>query len=123
MTLAQVDSRVIVDTSYYYETHPKEAPKLGLIGTSTGDSREVREQCYCGNPDCKLYSSRLHDDRKVEEERMTTFVKDNRIWLGEASRKGDFSDDEQLVLMPGRIWGFVLYSREWRESNSHLVGV
>lgn len=114
-----MDSRVIVDTSYYYESREgqTERPTLGLIGNSTGDPRELRESvaCSCGVKDCSLNKkSDLYDDRKIEEQRMQDFVKENRSWLGEAGRRANFGGEEQLVLMPGKIHAFVLHSREWR---------
>lgn len=114
-----MDSRVIIDTSYFYESKGQnQRPTLGLRGTSVGDARELKEktQCSCSDPDCSLIKDRkFYDDRKVEEERMTAFVNENRSWLGEAGRKSQFNEDEHLVLMPGTIHGYVLHSREWRE--------
>lgn len=126
LTAPKVDSRVIVDLSYYYEQYSLRRPILGLVMLPKDDDRELAENTFLhGKPERRPYTGAgpgtydyFYDDRRVEEERVKAFVNENRSWLADVGRKDNFSDEEQLILMPGTINAFVLHSRLWRESRN-----
>ena len=113
----QVDSHVIIDMSYYYEKHPDQSPILGLQDITQGDIREIRRFCpWCESRECRCpYRDEIHDDRSIEEDRTENFVDARLGWLRERVKSSGLFEEEQLMMLPGTLWGFVLYSREWRE--------
>ncbi|WPH01351.1 Hypothetical protein R9X50_00419300 [Acrodontium crateriforme] len=107
----QIDSQVIIDTSYYYDTNKKEIPEIGLLDPTEGDRREVMDRCVCGRENCELKN--CYDDRKVEQDRMDTFITENASSLLTTAEKAQDFKDDYLILLPGQLWGFVLHNRAW----------
>ena len=120
----QIESQVIVDFGLYFQKHQKDVPTLGLTEQVEADNREVTENhaCYCGRPDCTLTvpDRSIYDDRKVDQQLAEEFFSDEKSRLLRPV-KGDKSalSDDQLRLLPNKVYAFVLRNRKWcKLSNS-----
>jgi hypothetical protein len=122
----KIESQIIVDFGLYFQKHQKDIPLLGLTEQAEADSREVTENvaCYCGRPDCLLAvpDRSIYDDRKVDLQLAEEFFSDEKSRLLRLV-KGDKSalSDDQLRLLPNKVYAFVLRNRKWCTSSKTQV--
>jgi hypothetical protein len=97
---------------------------LGLTEQVEADNREVTETmaCYCGRPGCILTvpDRSIYDDRKVDQQLAEEFFSDEKSRLLRPV-KGDKSalSDDQLRLLPNKVYAFVLRNRKWCKSSNN----
>ncbi|KAI4190745.1 MAG: hypothetical protein L6R41_000607 [Letrouitia leprolyta] len=116
----QIDSQVIIDFALAYRKHPKNAPKFGLRSWIEDDARVVTEAC--GIPGCTdCFKDRLmFDDHRVDRQRTVEFIRANGALLRTISSNEDLTKNltqNMMLLLPNRVYGFVLRSRRWHFLN------
>ncbi|KAL9005183.1 MAG: hypothetical protein Q9188_002019 [Gyalolechia gomerana] len=116
----QIDSQVIIDFSLAYRKHPKNAPKFGLRSWIEDDARVVTEAC--GIPGCTdCFKDRfMFDDHRVDRQRTVEFIRANGSLLRTISSSDDLNKnltESMMLLLPNRVYGFVLRSRRWHFLN------
>ena len=111
-TAIQIDSQVIVDISLAYRKYPEIAPKFGLKSWIEDDARIVTEAC--GVPGCTdCFKGRfIFDDHKIDRQRTVEFMNANKGLLRTFNDISELTD-ELMLLLPNRIYGFILRSRRW----------
>ncbi|KAB2569676.1 hypothetical protein DBV05_g11652 [Lasiodiplodia theobromae] len=114
----QIDSRVIVDLSLYWEKNIEKRPVVGLKRPKEADVREVAEIGTCSCYGCSMIKGRnshIYDDRKIDRQRMEAFIAENSdAWRLIRDPKGKVKHD-LLSLLPSRVFGYVLRSRKWHQ--------
>jgi hypothetical protein len=130
----QIDSQVIIDfdmASRVGEAQQPKGngwiPKLGLEGPTKADEREITEgssdisrpPVVCGNPNCSICNERsiaspLLNDQVVDRKSSSAFLFNSKLLNGQVISVEDLNQDD-LMLMPNRVLGFVLRSRKWGE--------
>ncbi|KAL8658229.1 MAG: hypothetical protein Q9226_001166 [Calogaya cf. arnoldii] len=108
----QIDSQVIIDFALAYQKHPKNIPKFGLRSWIEDDARIVTEAC--GIPGCTdCFQDRfMFDDHRVDRQRTVEFIRANGTLLRTISNSNELTDN-MMLLLPNRVYGFVLRSRRW----------
>ncbi|KAL8757382.1 MAG: hypothetical protein Q9199_002259 [Rusavskia elegans] len=108
----QIDSQVIIDFALAYQKHPKNTPKFGLRSWIEDDARIVTEAC--GIPGCTdCFQDRfMFDDHRVDRQRTVEFIRANGTLLRTISNSEELTED-MMLLLPNRVYGFVLRSRRW----------
>ncbi|KAL8850890.1 MAG: hypothetical protein Q9221_004203 [Calogaya cf. arnoldii] len=108
----QIDSQVIIDFALAYQKHPKNTPKFGLRSWIEDDARIVTEAC--GIPGCTdCFQDRfMFDDHRVDRQRTVEFIRANGTLLRTISNSDELTED-MMLLLPNRVYGFVLRSRRW----------
>ncbi|KAL8673281.1 MAG: hypothetical protein Q9168_002279 [Polycauliona sp. 1 TL-2023] len=108
----QIDSQVIIDFALAYQKHPKNMPKFGLRSWIEDDARIVTEAC--GIPGCTdCFQDRfMFDDHRVDRQRTVEFIRANGTLLRTVSNTDEL-DENMMLLLPNRVYGFVLRSRRW----------
>jgi hypothetical protein len=108
----QIDSKIIIDTSYYYELYADELPEFVFMDITAGDKREFF-QCPSLDSSCPL--KRCWDDHRIEKWRTEKFKIENReALITKARTEADF-DEDRLALLPKSLPAFLLHSRKWRK--------
>jgi hypothetical protein len=109
---------VIIDTQLLYlgagPTPALKAPRFdsGVIERATkSDRREWFEIIDCGIPNCYSCSKNC-DDTEVDTKRRTNFVSSTKVLQRVSADEGTLSK-EQIVLLPYKIYGYVLLSLKW----------
>ncbi|KAL8726302.1 MAG: hypothetical protein Q9166_006804 [cf. Caloplaca sp. 2 TL-2023] len=112
----QIDSQVIIDFALAYQKHPNNAPKFGLRSWIEDDARIVTEAC--GIPGCTdCFKDRfMFDDHRVDRQRTVEFIRANQSLLRTISSSEELTDN-MMLLLPNRVYGFVLRSRRWHFLN------
>ncbi|KAL8932924.1 MAG: hypothetical protein Q9216_006609, partial [Gyalolechia sp. 2 TL-2023] len=116
----QIDSQVIIDFALAYRKHPKNAPKFGLRSWIEDDARVVTEAC--GIPGCTdCFKDRfMFDDHRVDRQRTVEFIRANGSLLRTISSSEDLTKnltENMMLLLPNKVYGFVLRSRRWHFLN------
>ncbi|KAL8811797.1 MAG: hypothetical protein Q9223_007455, partial [Gallowayella weberi] len=112
----QIDSQVIIDFALAYRKHPKNAPRFGLRSWIEDDARIVTEAC--GIPGCTdCFKDRfMFDDHRVDRQRTVEFIRANQLLLRTVSSSEELTES-MMLLLPNRVYGFVLRSRRWHFLN------
>ncbi|KAL8687148.1 MAG: hypothetical protein Q9224_005239, partial [Gallowayella concinna] len=112
----QIDSQVIIDFALAYRKHPKNAPHFGLRSWIEDDARIVTEAC--GIPGCTdCFKDRfMFDDHRVDRQRTVEFIRANQLLLRTVSSSEELTES-MMLLLPNRVYGFVLRSRRWHFLN------
>ncbi|KAL8786278.1 MAG: hypothetical protein Q9213_002873 [Squamulea squamosa] len=112
----QIDSQVIIDFALAYQKHPKHTPKFGLRSWIEDDARIVTEAC--GIPGCTdCFKDRImFDDHRVDRQRTVEFIRANGSLLRTISSCEELTEN-MMLLLPNRVYGFVLRSRRWHFLN------
>jgi hypothetical protein len=101
--------------------HPQWCPDLGLKGPSAPDPREITS---CGGNlgdhgdplSCfHCHDDYIWDDHRYEQMRASEYMDQLDLELGKLQRASDLTPD-QIVLLPDRVFGFVLRNRKWGQS-------
>ncbi|KAL8953130.1 MAG: hypothetical protein Q9222_001013 [Ikaeria aurantiellina] len=112
----QIDSQVIIDFALAYRKYPKNAPKFGLRSWIQDDARIVTEAC--GIPGCTdCFKDRfMFDDHRVDRQRTVEFIRANQSLLRIITDVKELTESIMLLL-PNKVFGFVLRSRKWHFLN------
>ncbi|KAL8640750.1 MAG: hypothetical protein Q9228_002361 [Teloschistes exilis] len=112
----QIDSQVIIDFALAYRKHPKNTPKFGLRSWIEDDARIVTEAC--GVPGCTdCFKDRfMFDDHRVDRQRTVEYIRAHGSLLRIYS-SGEELTEEMMLLLPNKVYGFVLRSRRWHFLN------
>ncbi|KAI4193014.1 MAG: hypothetical protein LQ350_008504 [Teloschistes chrysophthalmus] len=112
----QIDSQVIIDFALAYRKHPKNTPKFGLRSWIEDDARIVTEAC--GVPGCTdCFKDRfMFDDHRVDRQRTVEYIRAHGSLLRIFS-SGEELTEEMMLLLPNKVYGFVLRSRRWHFLN------
>ena len=101
--------------------HSKWCPELGLNGPSAVDPREVTG---CGGMvfnhedplSCfRCYYDWIWEDHRLEQLRASDYMEQVDIKLGKLQHASGLTDD-QIILLPDTVYGFVLRNRKWGRS-------
>ncbi|KAL8688805.1 MAG: hypothetical protein Q9218_005370 [Villophora microphyllina] len=112
----QIDSQVIIDFALAYRKHPKNTPKFGLRSWIEDDARIVTEAC--GVPGCTdCFKDRfMFDDHRVDRQRTVEYIRAHGSLLRMISSSEELTE-EMMLLLPNKVYGFVLRSRKWHFLN------
>lgn len=133
----EIDSQVIVDFSSTFQLNPDWMPTLDVHGSSASDWRETAPHNPDETPlpvtkgvvlDCCVYNSCwIHEDASIDQTRMKDYFADRAIFRRDrpvvlkASGDSVELDVEDRLLLPSRVFGFVLRSRTWAALSISLV--
>ncbi|UKZ64172.1 uncharacterized protein TrAtP1_005391 [Trichoderma atroviride] len=121
----QVDSEVIIDFELAFIQKPETKPVLGLEGRLVSDdSREFADSAImgtlCGRAGC-CGNDAIFNDYIVDEHEYNTFREGNRALFDSVPvHSADLSDD-QMILLPPQVYGFVLRTRRWATFDIDLL--
>ena len=132
-----IDSQVIVDFSSTFQLNPEWMPTLDVHYPSSSDSRETAPHNPNDTPhevtkgevlDCYSYLTYwMHEDASIDQTRMKEYIADRAIFRRDrpvvlkASEDSVELDVEDRILLPSRVFGFVLRSRTWAALSINLV--
>ena len=132
-----IDSQVIVDFSSTFQLNPDWMPALDVHYPSASDSRETAPHNPNDTPvevtkgevlDCWSYMTYwMHEDASIDQTRMKDYIADRAIFRRDrpvvlkASEDSVELDIEDRILLPCRVFGFVLRSRTWAALSINLV--
>ncbi|KAK3318705.1 hypothetical protein B0H66DRAFT_248120 [Apodospora peruviana] len=111
-----VDGQVIVDVSLAVNNMVEWRPKTNIAEDelTLGDERETHEPSYCSH-DRSLEgccgADRIQKDLEMDKLDLNSYLRDHGRLLG-PRRVDEISEDERVIL-PHCIHGFVLRSRQW----------
>lgn len=146
-----VESPVMIDFDRALQFNPEWSPHFGLAGPATQDVREVREMTLdpkdrphrqpTSPADAKLDILPFHapgescfttgccDNEEIladhfwERKIMDDFISKDQLFWGPSLRTEKFVvSQEQEVLFPDRVFGFILRTRKWGKSESAYFG-
>lgn len=110
-----IDAPVIIDMSLAINTVPEWRPKerLSADDLTRSDLREtfIKPHCAHGTNEGCCGSDIAFKDLKMDETRLSAFLGNNLRML--APRKADGLLNEEIMLLPHWVYGFVLRSRQW----------
>jgi len=111
-----VDGQVIVDVSLavnnMVEWRPK--PNIAEDELTPGDARETHEPSYCRHDGFKegcCGGDMIQKDLEMDILDLNSYVRDHGRLLG--PRRADEISEDERVILPDCIYGFVLRSRQW----------
>ena len=125
-TPEEVDSQVIIDcqtaATVQPDDRPDEAewmPAVGVVTPTEPDEREIMEAysatgIKCSTPGCSICSRikrYFFNDQKFNRQKSKEFVS-SWEYLDRDIEGKELRDDD-LVLLPSRVFGFILRSRKW----------
>ena len=132
-----IDSQVIVDFGSTFQLNPDWMPTLDVHYPSASDSRETAAHNPNDTPvevvkgevlDCYNYMTYwMHEDASIDQTRMKDYIADRAIFRRDrpvvlkASEDSVELDAEDRILLPSRVFGFVLRSRTWAALSINLV--
>lgn len=93
-------------------------PKFGPFTRSVPDPNELYEAGCNGTPHGPLCTydqcNVLHDDTKLDQRQMALVIDKEQLGiLRKVPLKPESLSDDQLLLLPNRIYGFALRTRNW----------
>ncbi|KAL9606341.1 MAG: hypothetical protein Q9179_000467 [Wetmoreana sp. 5 TL-2023] len=104
LSVHEPQEQVIIDFALAYQKHPKNAPKFGLRSWIEDHARIV-------STDRSMRYSRL-----VDRQRTVEFIRANQSLLRTISSSEELTEN-MMLLLPSRVYGFVLRSRRWHFLN------
>lgn len=111
----QVESRVIIDFQLSYIEKPEIKPTIGVDNLADDDPRELldnwRRSKTCGNAGC-CGNDIIYNDFEIDENQRSSFKDNQNSSLGIVGDIHQLTHD-QMVLLPPRVFGFVLRTRRW----------
>ena len=114
----KVDSEVVIDfaLAFRHINHHGWRPEIGFIAPTPSDPRECHD-FPCQSKTCTLTHFDLgYDDTKIDKLLMNRYIdKDGHILFKERRYDATILEEEQLILLPNRVFGFALRSRNWGE--------
>ena len=118
VSYVKIESEVIVDFTQAFRQpgNAEHKPQIGLQGPTRADARELYEDwCPANGPQCmeQLHNS-LVDDTEVDKLQMDRFLNvESRGMFLESRGVSPVLTEDQLILLPYRVQGFSLRSRQW----------
>lgn len=120
----EVESQVIIDTKQTLLYNPDWIPKFSLGAVEPANQAELREidpKTGCSTPRCSpgCQNEWLVKDDLADLRSMERFVRDRKLTYLQTPLKGsspnvsDALSEEETVLLPNRVFGFVLRTRRW----------
>ncbi|KAH0565033.1 hypothetical protein GP486_001572 [Trichoglossum hirsutum] len=118
----QVDSQVIIDFQVAFIAKGENKPEIGISNLVDHDVRETTEdeaklgscnEGCCGN-------DFLYRDYQIDKIEGEIFMSKRKQDFDPVENAGDLNE-EQKVLLPPRVYGFVLRSRRWAAFDIDLV--
>ncbi|KAI1288156.1 P-loop containing nucleoside triphosphate hydrolase protein [Xylaria venustula] len=118
---AQVESNVIIDFELAFVERPENKPTIGVEDLVDDDRRELvdvwRQHTPCDIPGCCgndiIYNDYEVDERHRNEVRKSPLL--DSVW--HASQL----DHNHMVLLPPKVYGFVLRTRKWASFDIDLL--
>ncbi|KAI1479345.1 P-loop containing nucleoside triphosphate hydrolase protein [Daldinia eschscholtzii] len=111
----QVESEVIIDFKLSFIEKPENKPEIGVENLVADDPRELEDlhqYCrLCGDVGC-CGNDIIYDDYEVDEKGRNEFKTQKRSIFDSTSQVDQLRED-QLVLLPPKVFGFVLHTRRW----------
>ncbi|KAI0157023.1 hypothetical protein GGR57DRAFT_501403 [Xylariaceae sp. FL1272] len=112
-----IDAQVIVDMSMALNVTPQWRPSTDKItqdSFTAGDQRETQMSPWCWHS--KFYeaccgSDVAFKDLELDKRALTEFMQENQRMLG--PRKAEELSEEDLMLLPHKVHGFILRNRQW----------
>lgn len=119
----EIDAQVIIDMTLAINTNSEWRPmtRISEDNLTMSDQRETREPIYCehtGNPEGCCGSDIIFKDLDLEQQNLNTYLRENSHLMG--PRKTQELEEDEHMLLPHWVYGFVLRSRQWvtlRTSN------
>ncbi|KAK6948964.1 hypothetical protein Daesc_009036 [Daldinia eschscholtzii] len=119
----QVESEVIIDFKLSFIEKPENKPEIGVENLVADDPRELEDlhqYCrLCGDVGC-CGNDIIYDDYEVDEKGRNEFKTQKRSIFDSTSQVDQLRDD-QLVLLPPKVFGFVLHTRRWATFDIDLL--
>jgi hypothetical protein len=115
--VCQIDSQIIVDPKmamlhFFNLSQPGD---INLTEHDHGETADEPEMAYSYDP-----SMIVHQDYAWDIQYEQAFFKDHKSWLVHTT-DADEVDDEDRILLPPHVLGFVLRSRKWARFNVDLI--
>lgn len=124
-----VDSQIIIDFDTTFEHKPEWMPSFDVKIPLTYDARETANDMSVGGNettkrlilDCKEnHTCWIHKDGPIDQIRMHSYIDKASIF-----RKGGLElsqlEENDRILLPGRVFGYVLRSRGWAALNMNFI--
>ncbi|KAI4261055.1 MAG: hypothetical protein L6R42_003740, partial [Xanthoria sp. 1 TBL-2021] len=121
----EIDSEVIVDfTSAFRQFHTWK-PLLGIKDFVHPDCRELYEDGCVGKECFNLAHNRISDDTALDDFLSVAFINDETNGLlHQSAYDSQALSEDQLILLPYRVQGYSLRSRNWVPLNiDHLSDI
>ena len=111
-----VDGQVIVDVSLAVNNMVEWRPMTNIAEDelTLGDARETHEPSYCrheGHREGCCGGDRIQKDLEMDKLDLNSYLRDHGRLLG--PRRADEILEDERVILPHCIYGFVLRSRQW----------
>lgn len=111
-----VDGQVIVDVSLAVNNMVEWRPKTNIAEDELvlGDARETHEPSYCRHDETQegcCGGDRIQKDLEMDKLDLNSYLRDHGRLLG--PRRADEISEDERVILPHCIYGFVLRSRQW----------
>ncbi|KAI2782628.1 P-loop containing nucleoside triphosphate hydrolase protein [Daldinia loculata] len=119
----QVESEVIIDFQLSFVEQPENKPEIGVENLADDDPRELKDiHPYCTMCDAVgcCGNDVIYDDFEVDEKDRNEFRNQKRSILNSTWLVDQLTDD-QLVLLPPKVFGFVLHTRRWATFDIDLL--
>ncbi len=123
--MEEIDSQIIVDFATTFQNNATWAPDFSSRFPTLSDRRETIESSVkmnlCVQPGC-CNNDYIHQDGSLDQKRMmellTTYPisrKDVRVVIKPTGASTDevILEEDDMLLLPGHVFGFVLRSRTW----------
>ncbi|KAH6842428.1 hypothetical protein B0I37DRAFT_197161 [Chaetomium sp. MPI-CAGE-AT-0009] len=123
----EIDSQIIVDTREAVLRYYTNLPRIGVINLTEHNLRETYEETVnptvtngvCSEDGC-CDNECVHKDYDWELQREGQFFEDHKTILEPTTDPEDI-DDEEKILLPPYVYGFVLRSRKWAMFDIDLI--
>lgn len=127
MALRQVDSHIIVDTQMAMLRHYRNIPGVGIGDLTRHSLRETYEETVnptvtdgvCSEDGC-CANDWIHKDYSWQSKAEDNFLEEYKAMLVPTTDPDDLTDEEKLLLPP-YVYGFVLQSRKWAKFQIDLI--
>ena len=112
----EFDAQVIIDISMAMNRHPewRPEPKITERDLTKADKRETTLRSYCGHPQDSegcCGGDIIHKDLELDQLELGNYLHEHSHYLGPRTQAE--LDDEDLMMLPHWVYGFVLRSRRW----------
>ncbi|KAI0885474.1 P-loop containing nucleoside triphosphate hydrolase protein [Annulohypoxylon maeteangense] len=119
----QVESEVIIDFQLAFIEQPENKPKIGVDNLIDDDPRELLDNWLhckvCGNAGC-CGNDIIYNDFEIDQNDREHFKKQRNPALEMVGYDTALTTD-QMVLLPPKVFGFVLRTRRWATFDINLI--
>jgi hypothetical protein len=99
---------------HYY----KAPPPTGVSNLTMHNPGETQDEHHGGQP--KVYLESIHQDHDWDLQYEQAFFEEHKSWLAPTADPEDIEEEDKLLLPP-HVLGFVLRSRKWARFNVDLI--